>query len=63
MLFNAGIQLPEIPFKEVVGNGEMLDPLQTGETVANVGLIKGLTVMIIVVLVPIGHCPAVGVKV
>ena len=63
MLFNAGNQLPVIPFKDVVGNGEMLDPLQTGETAVNVGLNKGFTCMAIVTALATTHCPAVGVKV
>ena len=61
MLFNAGAQVPVIPFVEVVGNGAKVAPEQIGATALNVGVTFGLTVMVNVVVV--AHCPAVGVKV
>jgi hypothetical protein len=49
------------PFREVVGKGDKLPPLQIGATAEKVGVIFGFTVIVKVVLV--AHCPAVGVKV
>ena len=46
---------------EVVGSGANAAPEQTGATAVNVGVIFGLTVIVKVVVV--AHCPAVGVKV
>ena len=46
---------------EDVGNGANTAPEQIGATAANVGVMFGLTVMVKVVVV--AHCPAVGVKV
>ena len=50
-----------IPFVEVVGNGAKVAPVQIGFTTANVGVTFGLTVIVLVIVV--AHCPAVGVKV
>ena len=50
-----------IPLLEVVGNAERVPPEQIGATALKVGVIFGLTVMVKVVV--IAHCPAVGVKV
>ena len=61
VLFNAGAQVPVIPLLEVVGSGDKAAPEQIGATAVNVGMIFGLTVMVSVVVV--AHCPAVGVKV
>jgi len=61
VLFNAGAQVPVNPLVEVVGNGDNTAPEQIGETALNVGVIFGLTVMVNVVVV--AHCPAVGVNV
>ena len=61
VLFSAGAQVPVMPLLEVVGNGDKVPPEQIGATAVNVGVIFGLTVMVIVVVV--AHCPAVGVKV
>jgi hypothetical protein len=60
VLFIAGDQVPEIPLVEVVGilNGS---PLQIGAIAANVGVVCGFTVTVMVVVV--AHCPAVGVNV
>ena len=61
VLFNAGDQVPVIPFVEVVGKAAKVAPVQIGFTVANVGVTFGLTVIVIVALV--AFCPTVGVKV
>jgi hypothetical protein len=46
---------------EVVGSGESVAPEQIAATGVNVGVTIGLTVMVKVVVV--AHCPAVGVNV
>jgi hypothetical protein len=61
VLSKAGAQVPAIPLLEVVGSGVNVDPEHIGATVVNVGVIFGLTVIVKVVVV--AHCPAVGVKV
>ena len=61
VLSNAGAQEPVIPLLEVVGSGARVAPEQIGATALNVGVIFGLTVMVKVVVV--AHCPAVGVNV
>ena len=61
MLFNAGVQVPVIPFNEVNGKADKFPPLQIAETCVNVGVSFGVTAMVIVAVV--AHCPAVGVKV
>ena len=61
VLFKAGAQEPVKPLLEVVGNGASVAPEQIGATVLNVGVMFGLTVMVNVVVV--AHCPAVGVNV
>jgi hypothetical protein len=50
-----------MPLLEVVGNGDSVAPEQIGATAVNVGVTFGLTVIVSVVVV--AHCPAVGVKV
>ena len=50
-----------IPFVEVVGNAAKVAPEQIGFTVANVGVTFGFTVIVLVMVV--AHCPAVGVNV
>ena len=50
-----------MPLAEVVGNAESTSPEQMAATAVNVGMTKGLTVMVNVVVV--AHCPVVGVKV
>jgi hypothetical protein len=60
-LFKAGDQLPVIPLVEVVGKGDKLPPAQIGATALKVGVTFEFTVMLMVVVV--AHCPAVGVKV
>jgi Flp pilus assembly pilin Flp len=50
-----------MPLLEVVGSGVKVAPEQMGATALKVGVIFGLTVIVSVVVV--AHCPAVGVKV
>ena len=63
VLFNAGDQLPVIGVALVddVGSGDKVAPEQIGATALNVGVIFGFTVIVNVVVV--AHCPAVGVNV
>ena len=61
VLSKAGDQVPVIPLLEVVGNADKVAPEQMGATAVNVGVIFGLTVIVSVVVV--AHCPAVGVNV
>ena len=58
---SAGLQLPLIPFKEVVGNVFNTVPEQMAATGVNVGTILGFTVIVSVAVV--AHWPAVGVNV
>ena len=60
-LLRAGDQLPAMPLLDVVGNAANGVPEQIGFTAVNVGTVVLLTVMVIVVLV--AHCPALGVNV
>ena len=61
VLFSAGAHVPVKPLLEVVGSGASVAPEQIGPTALKVGVIFGLTVMVKVVVV--AHCPAVGVNV
>src|SRR5438046_645178 len=61
VLSSAGDQVPAIPLFDVVGNADKVAPEQIGATAVNVGVMFRLTVMVNVVVV--AHCPAVGVKV
>ena len=61
VLFNAGLQVPVMPLFDVVGSAANAAPEQIGATAVNVGVMFGLTVMVIVAVV--AHWPAVGVKV
>ena len=61
VLSKAGDQLPEIPLFDVVGRADKIAPEQIGAIALKVGVIFGLTVIVSVVVV--AHCPAVGVKV
>jgi hypothetical protein len=56
-----GLQIPVIPFVEVVGNIGAVAPLQIAGIVAKVGVIIGFTVINIVAV--LAHKPAVGVKI
>ena len=53
--------MPVMPLLEVVGSGAIVLPEHIGATALNVGVMFGLTVIVNVVVV--AHCPAVGVKV
>jgi hypothetical protein len=61
VLLSAGAQVPLIPLVDVVGNGVSASPEQIAATAAKVGVISGFTVIVSVVV--IAHCPAVGVNV
>ena len=61
VLSKAGDQDPVIPLVEVVGKADKVAPEQIGATAVKVGVTFGLTVIVNVVVV--AHCPAVGVKV
>jgi Flp pilus assembly pilin Flp len=61
VLSKAGAHEPVMPLLEVVGSGVKVAPEQMGATALKVGVIFGLTVIVSVVVV--AHCPAVGVKV
>jgi len=61
VLSRAGDHVPVIPLRDVVGSGARVPPEQIAVTGLNVGMTFGLTVIIKVVVV--AHCPAVGVKV
>jgi len=61
VLLSAGAQVPVIPLVDVVGKADKAAPEQIGATAAKVGVTFGFTVMVKVVVV--AHCPAVGVKV
>ena len=61
VLFSTGAHVPVIPLVDVVGNGDKAAPEQIGVTGLNVGVNTGLTVIVSVVVV--AHCPAVGVNV
>ena len=60
-MFSAGDHVPVMPSLDVRGNAASAAPEQIGATAVNVGVTLGLTVMVNVVVV--AHCPAVGVKV
>ena len=53
--------MPFTPLFEVVGNADKVPPEQIGATAVKVGVVFGLTVIVKVVVV--AHCPAVGVNV
>jgi len=63
LLTTEGLQVPVIPFVDVVGNAGTLPPAQIVKLVPKlkVGVIFGLTVTVNVAVV--AHCPAFGVKV
>ena len=60
-MFKAGDHEPVMPFVDVVGKADKVAPEQIGATALKVGVIFGLTVIVNVVVV--AHCPAVGVNV
>ena len=61
MLSKAGVHVPVIPLLDVVGNAVNVAPEHIGATAVKVGVIFGVTVIVNVVIV--AHCPAVGVNV
>ena len=61
VLFNAGDQIPVIPFNDVVGKRLKAAPEQIAATGLKVGVTFGLTVIVKVAVV--AHWPAVGVNV
>jgi hypothetical protein len=54
VLFNAGDQVPVMPFCEVVGKGDSVSPEQIGATVLNVGVMTGSIFTVVVAVTP-GH--------
>jgi len=60
-LINGGVQVPVIPLFEIPGSAGTTAPLQIGLTFENIGNTLGFTV--IVKVVGVAHCPAVGVNV
>ena len=61
VLSKTGDQVPVMPLVEVVGNGDNVAPEQMAATGLKVGVTLGVTVIVNVVVV--AHCPAVGVNV
>ena len=61
VLFSAGAHVPVMPLLDVVGKAESVAPEHIGATALNVGVTFGFTVIVKVVVV--AHCPAVGVNV
>lgn len=61
VLLKVGDQVPLMPLLERVGKDDKGSPEQMGATEVNVGVTLGFTVIVIVVVV--AHCPAVGVNV
>jgi hypothetical protein len=60
LLTIAGLQFPIIPLVEVVGKiGDVLPP-QNGIIGVNIGVVNEFMVMVFVM--PVAHCPGVGVK-
>ncbi len=60
-MFNDGLQVPLMPLVEVVGKAESASPEQIAATGLNVGVVRGVTVMLTVT--GSAQSPAVGVKV
>ena len=61
VLFSTGDQAPFIALFDVVGNGVIISPEQIAGTAVNVGFTAGSTVIVKVVV--LAHCPAVGANV
>ena len=61
VLLIAGDHVPVIPLVEVVGNADKLAPEQIDATCVKVGVVFGVTVIVMVAVV--AHNPVVGVKV
>ena len=62
VLFNAGDQVPLIPLFEVVGNAANVAPEHIGAIVEKIGVVFELFTVLVKVVV-VAHCPALGVKV
>ena len=62
VLFNAGDQVPVIPFNDVVGNALNAAPEQIGATALNTGVAGGFT-WILTVTEAFAHWPVPGVNV
>jgi hypothetical protein len=60
-LLNAGDQVPVMALLDVVGKAAKVAPEQIADTLVNVGVTLGLTVIVNVVV--LAHCPTLGVKV
>jgi hypothetical protein len=60
-LLITGLHVPLIPFVDVFGKAGIAAPEQYGPNAVKVGVVVGLTVIVIVAL--LAHCPAVGVNV
>ena len=60
-MFIVGDQVPVTALVEVVGNAAIVAPEQTAATWVNVGVVLGVTVIVIVAV--FAHNPAVGVNV
>ena len=60
-MFTAGDQVPVTALVEVVGSAAIVAPEQTAATCVNVGVVFGVTFMVIVAV--FAHNPAVGVNV
>ena len=61
VLFIAGLQVPVMPFKDVVGRAGIEAPAQYGPAELKTGVTTGLIVIVSVVVT--AHCPAEGVNV
>ena len=61
LLTIAGLQVPAIPFVDVVGSIGATAPLQIGAITLKFGNTEGLTVTVSVV--GVAHCPTAGVNV
>ena len=61
LLFIAGLQVPIIPYVEMVGKAGIVVPAQNGPTELNKGVTGESIVIVNVVVTP--HCPASGVNV
>lgn len=62
VLSSAGDHVPLILLFDVVGNAANVSPIQIGDTAVKVGVV-GVEFTVMVNVVVVAHCPAVGVKV
>ncbi len=56
-MFKAGLHEPEIPLVEVVGKADKVAPEQIGATAAKVGVTKGFTTTVVVLVNAVLHVP------